>query len=72
VSDVNAWIIEAKRAMVATAGESIVLADHEKWGRIAFASFAGLNDLSTIISGVEAPADLVQSVKDQGVDVITV
>jgi len=72
VSDVNTWIIEAKRAMVATAGESIVLADHEKWGRIAFASFAGLNELSTIISGVEAPADLVQSVKDQGVDVITV
>ncbi len=71
-TDVNAWVIEAKRLMVAAAGESIVLADHEKWGRVAFASFAGLSEISTVISGSEAPTAMVQSVKNQDVNVITV
>ena len=56
-SDVNAWIIEAKKRMVATARESILLADAEKWGRVAFASFAGLDELSTIVSGSGAPVE---------------
>ena len=71
-SDVNAWIIETKKSMMAVARDSVVLADHGKWGRVAFASFAAIDAVSTIVTDSGVPTDMVKSVQARGVDVVVV
>lgn len=69
LTDVNAFIVEAKRAFVRAARRTIVVADHQKWGRMAFASFATLRDIDMIITGVDAPSAEVEAAQAVGVKV---
>ena len=71
ISDVNPWTIESKKAMMAESKKSIVLVDSSKWGRVAFASFAAVDDVSMIITSSNAPENLVTAVKSKGVDIRT-
>ena len=72
LTDVNAWIIETKKALLAAARDSVILADRNKWGRVAFASFAAIDDVSTIVTDAGAPTAMVERVQARGVHVITV
>ncbi|MGH3282237.1 MAG: DeoR family transcriptional regulator, partial [Trebonia sp.] len=57
---------EMNRAMVASAGSLVVLADHTKWGIIGLSAMASLADASVVVSdaglGEEARDVLATSV----------
>lgn len=72
LTDVNTFLIETKRAMVTTAQRVIAVAEHRKWGRVAFASYATLDQVSLIISGTDAPPHEVDAVLAGGVEVLLV
>jgi DeoR family transcriptional regulator of aga operon/DeoR family fructose operon transcriptional repressor len=72
LTDVNAFEVQLKRAMVRLAKEVIAIVDHTKWGKTAFASFASIDQVHMIITDGKAPPDLVQQVRDRGVEVLLV
>jgi DeoR/GlpR family transcriptional regulator of sugar metabolism len=46
--------------------------DATKWGRVGVASFAPLDQIDTIITDHDAPAELVAQARVAGVDVLLV
>lgn len=72
LTDVNTFLIDAKRAMVEMAQRVVVVADHTKLGLVAFAAFAQVRDVELIISGIEAPESEVDNVRLQGTRVLLV
>jgi DeoR/GlpR family transcriptional regulator of sugar metabolism len=50
----------------------VAVLDATKWGRAGLASFADLTDVDKILTDADAPADLVASVRDLGIDVLCV
>jgi DeoR/GlpR family transcriptional regulator of sugar metabolism len=72
LTDVNAFEVQLKRAMVRLAKEVIAIVDHTKWGKMAFASFASIDQVHTIITDDKAPPDLIQQVRQRGVEVLLV
>lgn len=72
LTDVNAFEVQLKRAMVRVAKQVIAVADHTKWGRVAFASFASVDDLDMIITDTQAPEDMVSAMRERGVEVMLV
>ena len=72
LTDINTLIVETKRRMVEAAKEVIAVVDHSKWGRVAFASFADIEQLDTVITDKDAPEILVAEVRQAGVDVVVV
>ena len=63
LTDVSAQEVEVKRPLVAMCYQVIAVLDATKWGRTGVASFAGLADVDTIITDVDAPSDLVSQVE---------
>jgi DeoR/GlpR family transcriptional regulator of sugar metabolism len=49
-----------------------VVLDATKWGRVGLASFAQLEDIDTIITDVDAPAELLAQVSDLGIQMMVV
>jgi DeoR/GlpR family transcriptional regulator of sugar metabolism len=47
---------ETNRAMIASGGVFVVLADHTKWGTVGLSSFAGLADVDVVVSDTALPA----------------
>ena len=72
LSDATVEEAQIKRAMVDAAREVIGIVDSTKWGRAAFASFCGTTDLTAMVTDAAAPAPMVGSLRDAGVDVWTV
>lgn len=72
ITDVNTFLVEAKRAMVQSAQRVVVVADHTKWGLVAFASFADISNIELIISGSAAPDAEVERVRSRGTRVMLV
>ena len=50
----------------------IAVIDATKWGRVGPASFARPQDLHSIITDQQAPADLVHQARDLGIQVVQV
>ncbi|GCE02711.1 DeoR/GlpR family DNA-binding transcription regulator [Dictyobacter aurantiacus] len=69
LTDVNGEEVELKRAIVEAAKEVIAIVDHSKWGHLAFATFCPLERLKLIITDAKAPADMVEQVRSQGIEV---
>jgi DeoR family fructose operon transcriptional repressor len=59
-----------KRALIAAARRTVVLADHTKFGADQFASFADLPDVDTIITDTGLDADLAADVEAAGPRVV--
>lgn len=59
-----------KQKMIEVAKEVILLADHEKFGRVALTSFAPLNSVQKIITDQKAPAEMLARLQAQGIDVV--
>jgi DeoR family transcriptional regulator of aga operon len=72
LTDVSAEEAEVKRQMVAMCRQNIVVLDATKWGRVGLASFAQTEDIDTIITDVDAPAELLAQVSDLGIQVMVV
>ncbi len=58
-----------KRAAIEIARRIIVVADATKLGRVAFARICPLAQVDVLVSDAGAPADLVASIEDAGVEV---
>jgi DeoR/GlpR family transcriptional regulator of sugar metabolism len=72
LTDVSAPEVEVKRPLVGMCYQVIIVLDATKWGRIGMASFAGLEDVDTIVTDVDAPHNLVLQVETLGVEVFKV
>jgi DeoR/GlpR family transcriptional regulator of sugar metabolism len=72
LTDVDSHEVHLKRAMVRAAKEVIAIADHTKWGRVAFASFAFVDEVDRVITDDGAPPDLVAALRQRGVEVLLV
>lgn len=57
---------ETDRALVAVAGQVVVLADHSKWGKVGLSRIAGLTDVDVLVTddglGPDAAATLTEAV----------
>ena len=72
LTDVNSEEIELKRAIVEMAKEVIAVIDSSKWQHVAFATFCPLQRIKTIITDTGAPRELVEQVRNAGVEVLLV
>jgi DeoR/GlpR family transcriptional regulator of sugar metabolism len=61
-----------KRAMAERCQQVIGLIDARKWGKVAASTFAHLDQIHKIVSDTAAPADLVEQVRQHGIEVILV
>ncbi len=69
LTDVNSGEAEFKRLLVAAARDVVAVIDHSKWNRVAFMTFCPLDRVDLVITDSSAPPDLVQAVRDRGVEV---
>ncbi len=60
---------QIKRAMVAAAHEICAIIDHSKWGRVASATFCGVEGLTRVFTDAAAPAGMVASLQGMGIEV---
>jgi DeoR/GlpR family transcriptional regulator of sugar metabolism len=72
LTDVNLNEVRMKRAMVEHCRHIVGVADARKWGQIAAATFANLNQVDTLITDIGAPRDLIDQIRQQQVEVMVV
>ena len=61
---------ETKRAMAGTAREVVVLADHTKFQRTAFAPICPLGELDAVITDQAPPREAEQALRKAGVEIV--
>ncbi|UCC89050.1 MAG: DeoR/GlpR transcriptional regulator [Anaerolineales bacterium] len=72
LTDVSAEEADVKRPLVAMCRQVMAVLDATKWGQIGLASFAGLDQVDSVITDVHAPPDMVEQVRAWGVEVTLV
>jgi len=72
LTDVDSFEVEMKRTLVAACREVIAVVDSSKWGHLAVASFASLDQLDRAIADAAAPADMVAELRARGIEVTLV
>jgi DeoR family transcriptional regulator of aga operon len=65
-------VAEVGRVMVEVARQVIVVTDSSKLGRVGFTQIVPLDAVHILITDKNAPADLVEQIRDTGIDVLTV
>lgn len=70
VTNVNLPEAEVKRRMVAAADRAIVIADSSKLGRTRLGRIGPLADFDTLVTAVDAPADVVARLRAAGLTVV--
>lgn len=68
--DSNVSALEAKRAAISAASQTIVVADHTKFGRSALVLVADWPSVKVLVTDRDAPAEVVEAVRARGVEVI--
>jgi DeoR/GlpR family transcriptional regulator of sugar metabolism len=72
LTDVSVDEADVKRVLVGLCRQVVAVLDATKWGRVGVASFAPLDQIDTIITDHDAPAELVAQARATGVDVLLV
>jgi DeoR/GlpR family transcriptional regulator of sugar metabolism len=72
LTDADSFEVHFKRAMVEACREPIAVLDASKWGQVAAASFASLEQIQQVFTGAGAPREMVQALETRGVDVTIV
>ena len=72
LTDVNIDEVRGKREMVARCRQVVGVIDASKWGRIATATFATIDQIDALITDTNAPPDMVAETRRYGVDVMLV
>lgn len=72
LTDVNLDEVAMKRAMVKQCRRVVGVADSRKWGNVAAATFAPLEQIDTLITDNNAPLHLVEQLRQQGITVTVV
>ena len=70
LTDIHLAEVELKRAMIQRANEVIIVADGSKFGRVGLASFARMNQITTLITDESAPQEILTTFSGQGVQVL--
>lgn len=70
ITNSHALLIDIQKAMIRAAGKVIFCLDHTKFGRRSVAQLCELSEIDTVVTDSEAPADLVQALRNRGVEVI--
>lgn len=70
LTDVNLDEVKMKRTMVGHCRRVVGVADARKWGQVAAATFAHLHQVDTLITDYNAPVELVERIRQHGVEVI--
>jgi len=71
-TDVDADEVSIKQALLGRCVTAALLVDHSKWGQVAPYTFARPHQISRIITGVEAPEDVIAQFRATGCIVETV
>ena len=71
-SNDNLFEVEVKRQMISVSRDVTIITDSSKLGRMSLGSFASLGEIDRIITDWNAPPEMVQAMRDQGVEVIIV
>jgi DeoR/GlpR family transcriptional regulator of sugar metabolism len=69
LSDATEEEAQIKRSMVRAAREVVAIVDHTKWGRTAFATFCGVDSITSVVTDAEAPQEMVEALRSRGVGV---
>ena len=69
LTDADSFEVRFKRAMVSACKEVIAVVDASKWGQVAAASFASMDQLDRVYTDGAAPPEMVQVLKAQGIHV---
>jgi DeoR/GlpR family transcriptional regulator of sugar metabolism len=69
LSDATEEEAQIKRLMVRGASEVVGLVDHTKWDRAAFATFCETADLDAVITDADAPAGMLEALRQTGLDI---
>jgi DeoR/GlpR family transcriptional regulator of sugar metabolism len=72
LTDVSADEAEVKRGLVEMCRQTVAVLDATKWGRIGLASFARPEQIDTVITDADAPAELVEAAREAGITVVVV
>jgi DeoR/GlpR family transcriptional regulator of sugar metabolism len=72
MTDVNLNEVAMKRVMVERCRQVVGMLDARKWGKVAASTFASLEQIDTLITDQDAPADLVRQIQEQQVEVVLV
>ena len=72
LSDAMEEEAQIKRSMVAAAREVYAVVDHTKWGRVASATFCRTDSLTGVFTDGEAPAEMVNALREDGIDVLEI
>ena len=72
LTDVSEAEAEFKQPVVTLCRRVIAVLDATKWGRIGLASFAAPEDINCVITDSHAPAEMVDAVRQIGIEVVLV
>jgi DeoR/GlpR family transcriptional regulator of sugar metabolism len=72
LTDVSSAEAEVKRPLVALCRQVIAVLDATKWGRVGLASFATIEEISTVITDALAPNERIEEVRAKGIEVVVV
>src|ERR1041385_4551621 len=70
ITNSHGLLIDIQRAMIAAAQKVIFCFDHTKLGRQSVSPLCGLDSVDVIVTDSAAPAELVQQLRDHGIDVV--
>jgi DeoR/GlpR family transcriptional regulator of sugar metabolism len=69
LTDADSFEVRFKRAMVAACKEVIAVIDASKWGQVATASFAAIEQVGRVFTDPSAPQEMVRALGASGVRV---
>ncbi len=69
LSDATDEEVQIKRSMVAAAREVVAIVDHTKFERVAFATFCHTDQITSVVTDIGAPAEMVDALVSAGIEV---
>ena len=72
LTDINAYEAELKRSLISVSQQVTVVADSSKWGRVALVSLVPWTSVHRLISDRAAPAEMVATLRERGIEVVLV
>jgi DeoR/GlpR family transcriptional regulator of sugar metabolism len=72
LTDVNLSEVTMKRAMVECCRRVVGVIDARKWGNVATATFASVEQIHLLITDSDAPMGMVNEMRQRGVEVLLV
>lgn len=70
LTDVNQLEVSAKRDLAHHTRQLIAVIDGSKWGLVSFVSFAGVEQIDTIVTDDSAPPNMIAALRERGITVI--